>query len=197
MSRRTARGNRYGLVLTGLIVAIAGGLALARGFGAFADIDFFGTAAAHDPLLSATESDYTATHVWVWYVLAVIAVLVALWALRWLIVQMRSDRVRVLRIEPDRGRGSTNMRADALADALADEIDSYRGVDRAEVRVIGDPDRPRLHLVVGAERGSDLTTLRERIRTQALAHARQVLECDELPTLVTLRLDTADRSRTQ
>jgi hypothetical protein len=195
MSRRTARGNRYGIVLAGLVLLVGGGLGLARGFGALERIDFFGPARADAPLLSNVERDYAGTHVWVWYVLAAIAVVAAALALRWILVQMRSDRVRVIRLERDRRLGNTDLSARALLTALGDEVESYWGVHRADARLTGTSERPRLTLSVGVERDADLAALRTRITTEALPHAREALDREELPTLLTLRLDSADRRR--
>lgn len=195
MSRRTARGNHYGLTLTGLILLVGGGLALARGFDVLGRVTIFGSATAHGPLLSTTESSYAETHTWFWYAVAALAVIVALWALRWILVQTRSDRLRELHLERDRARGSTRLSTAALTDALQDEIETYRGVHRARARLTNKPSRPRLTLTVGAEENVDIGELRHRITSEAIPHARQVLDRDELPVLLTLRLDTASAQR--
>jgi hypothetical protein len=195
MTRRTARGNHYGLFLTGLILLVGGLLALARGLDWLTEISFFGPASANSSLLSPTETSYAKSHAWFWYVVAAIAVVVALWALRWILVQLRSERIRSFQLERDRRRGTTTLPSAALTDAVEDEVASYRGVHRAHARLTNKPNRPRLRLTVSAEHDVDLGDLRRRIQAEAVPHARAALDRDELPTLLTFRLDTAKARR--
>lgn len=189
MSRRTARGNRYGLTFAGLVLLAGGGLALARGFGAFGARD------NQRRLLSSTETHYAATHGWFWPVVAAVAGVVALACLRWLIAQTRSERLRGFQLEPDRSAGSTRMPAKALTDAVADEVADYQGVNRASARLTSDPSHPQLQLSVALAPRADPGQVRQRIEAEALAHARQAIDIEELPTLITLRLDAGSPQR--
>jgi len=90
-SRRTGRGNRYGLFLIGLVLLLGGGLALARSLGAFNHpVPLLGAASASSPLLSQPETDYVHGAAWFWPVLGVAAALLALICLRWLLTPLRT-----------------------------------------------------------------------------------------------------------
>lgn len=188
----TGRGNRSGLLLIGVVMLIGGGLALARGLGAFAhSVPVLGIAPATGPLLSHTEASYVHGAGWFWPVVAVLAAVVFLVCLRWLLSQLRTERVGTLQLEPDRDQGGTRITSEVVTDALEDEVGGYRGVHRVSARLANNPTDPQLHLTVGAERHADLARLRTRIQREAVPHLRGALELDRLPVRLTLRLDTA------
>jgi hypothetical protein len=121
-------------------------------------------------------------------VAAVVAVILALLALRWLIAVLSpAPHARNIVIAGDHSTGRTTLTAGALDDALTADIETYRGVHSARARVYGDSSAPRLHVTVGLDRDADLAALRHRIETSALEHARHALDEPQLP----IRLELA------
>jgi hypothetical protein len=133
-TKRTARGNRIGLGLLGLVLLVAGGAIVIRSTGLFGGV--LGPAA--DPVYS----DGTAAWVhdqrpWLWLTIAAVGVLVALLALRWLLVQLRSARLGRLMLDTDHADAPASGRADVPAGvvttAVGQEVDAYRGVQTIRV----------------------------------------------------------------
>jgi hypothetical protein len=87
MTNRTARGNRVGLAVTGLVLLTAGGYVLARSLGAF------GSTQARQPVYTDAEAGWIRTTIWIWPAVAAVGVMIAILALRWLIVQLRTERL--------------------------------------------------------------------------------------------------------
>ncbi len=189
MGPRAGLRNRLRLVIVGVLVFAGGGLALARGFGAFGD------RRAHSPLLTRTESSYAAHHGWFWPVVAALAIVVALLALRWLMLQLRRDRVHTLSLEADRSHGVTRLPASAAAAALEEEIGDYRGVRSAEAKLTRDPASPELTLIVALDDRADSGQLRRRVEGEALPNFRQALSLDELPTRLRWKVQSGKPKR--
>jgi hypothetical protein len=61
--------------------------------------------------------------------------------------------------------------------------------------VLGDPGDTRLIVTVAVLTTADIPALRERIETQALAHARQALGKSDLPIRMFLDVSRAEPSR--
>jgi len=199
MSSKTARGNRIGLAVVGVLLLAAGGYVLARSLGAF------GTEQA-DALVYAERSAswIHAQQPWIWITLAAIGVIVALLALRWLLVQLRTDRLgRIamdtdLALDPDDdgdlGAGRTTLPTSALTTAIGQEIDGYPGVRAVTVHVAGRPDRPELRLEVTIDSDADPARIRTRIVDEAIAHAKAALDAEFLPTLLLLAVNRPARN---
>jgi hypothetical protein len=193
---RTRRGNRLGLALVGIILFIGGSAAVARGAGLFGRAELGRHAVdAGARLLTVSETRYVDHAGWLWSVVAALAVLVALLCLRWLVVQARVERAGLLQVEADRTYGATTVDTSALVDAVEQEIAGYPGVARVRGRLSGDLASPELHLVIGLEEHASPPRIRQRVTDSALAHLRQALELDALPTRITLRVDAAGRRR--
>jgi hypothetical protein len=170
------RANRFLLALLGLLLLAAGTTALLAG------TDVFGRTVDRRGLLDNPVTGFVGDNTWFWPVAAVAAVVVALLALRWLITVLTpAPRAGNIAIAGDRSAGRTTLSAGALDDALTTEIETYRGVHTARARVYGDPGNPRLDVTIGLDQDADLTALRHRVETEALAHARQVLDDPDLP----------------
>jgi hypothetical protein len=172
------RTNRTVLTLLGLLL-LATGVA-----GIITSVGGFGTAFSHRTLFDNRVSRYIGDHGhWLWPLAAVLAAIIALLALRWLIALLfTGDRAGDLAVTTaDRTTGRTTLRPGALSNALTTEIESYRGVDSAKARVIGDAYRPELVVAVTANASTDLAALRHRIETVALAHARHAMDQPDLP----------------
>jgi hypothetical protein len=181
------RTNRIMLILFAIALIAAGVVGVLAGFGAL------GPVTKHGALLSNRVGAYFGRHGdWLWPVVAVLAGIVALLALRWLLALLFStDRTGDLPLTGDRSEGRTTLSAAALTDAVTAEIGSYPGVHSARARLIGDPLAPTLVITATLEESTDLSAVRRRIESHAVRHARQALDNPELP--VRLDLTTTDR----
>jgi len=205
MSSKTARGNRIGLAVVGVVLLAAGGYVLARSLGAF------GTAQADAPVYSErTASWIHAQHPWIWITLAAVGVIVALLALRWLLVQLRTERLGRIAMDTDLdadpqdtagpgytddlGAGRTALPTSALTAAIGQEIDGYPGVRAVTVHVAGRPDLPELRLEVTIDADADPARIRTRIVDEAIAHAKAALDTEFLPTQLLLAVNRPPRN---
>jgi hypothetical protein len=175
------RTNRFVLALLGLLVLAAGAAALTASLGGF------GTAFSRHALFANQVSAYIVRHgTWVWAAAAFICLLIALAALRWLLVLLVStDRAGDITIPGSKDHGTTALQPPALTG----EIETYHGVDAAKGRVIGDPSSPQIVITVTAKQTADLTALHHRLQAEALAHARHALGQADLP--IQLELDVS------
>ncbi len=180
--------NRTMLILFGLLVLLTGIGAMLLSVGVF------GTGRSHQTLLANGFGDFVGrSGHWLWPAAAVLSLIIVLLALRWIIALLVStDRVSDINVPSDKPHGRTMVRSGALSAALTREIETYRGVESARARVIGDESAPELVVTVTLLRSADPAQLRERIESKALAHARQVLDNAELP----IQLDLAVGTRT-
>ena len=185
------RTNRVMLLLFALLL-----IAVGLDAGA-ASLGVYGTGTAHSHLMDNPTGRYIgAQGAWLWPVAAVAALIIALLALRWLIALLFStDRSGDLVIQPSTGVGRTTLANGALTDAVVGEIESYRGVNSARARLIGDPEDPELVVTAGLQENADFTELRQRIETGALTHARQALGNMKLPTQLDLTITSKRTSR--
>ena len=87
-----------------------------------------------------------------------------------------------------RDAGTTRIHSDHAADALAADIESYDGVQRAAAALVGDRRRPEIHLDVTADDGADLAALRTRITDHALPRLRSALDIESGRADLVLRL---------
>jgi len=177
MNRRTARGNRLGLVIVGVILLAAGAFALGRGLGLIARLP------ADEPLLSMPERRMAQTTPWFWWAVAVGAVVVVVLAARWLAVQTRSGRVGVLRVD-----GDTRMPARVVARAVERDAEETAGVVRARAALVGSRTRPGLRLDLTADERADWPRLRRDVAGRVRDDLAASLELDELPTVVRVRM---------
>jgi hypothetical protein len=184
---RPARLNRGLLTLCGLLLLAGGAFTLARGLGLLPDLS------ATAPLVPSSAPPQA----WVPFIAAAAATIVGLLCLHWLAAQaLRRPKAGTWRLPSGPARGVTSLRTDTAATAIAEEIESYPGVNRTTASLAGSRQQPTLHLVVNADQHADITALRERIDDHALPRLRQALELDTLPADLLLRLDT-NRSTTR
>lgn len=182
MSNRTARGNRIGLAVVGLVLIAAAAVALARGLGLRRSL--FGRAA--DSVTNQRVRAFAADHMWLWIALAVVAILIALLALRWLVVQTRSESLGTLRLESDTRRGGTTLPAGALTAELRRDLDESLYPRRTSATLTGRSARPRLALTVTLEPDADPAAAKQRIQ-EALDRLRRAMETDRLTATVEIR----------
>ncbi|MDL4818546.1 alkaline shock response membrane anchor protein AmaP [Actinomadura opuntiae] len=182
MNRRTARGNRLGLILTGLALAAAGAAALARGLGAAPGL----LGASGAPVTDRAARDFADGHSWFWPAVAAATVTVGLLALRWLAVQARPNAVRDVRLELDPTRGTTTLPGRAVTAALEDDLSGGLDIRRADAVLSGTAAHPRLRLTVTLEPSADPAAAKHAVK-DALEHAAQALETSDLHAIVRLR----------
>ena len=198
MHRRTARGNRLGLAVTGLLLLAAGGALLLASRGLLgAGSDRAGLYPERARRLVADGSS------WLWPVLAAAALLLALACLRWLLVQPRTDRLRHVVVDTydrddrdDRddtdgalggpAPGRTRMPAHAVTDAIEDDLAALPGVRRATAALAGPPDAPELWLAVSTDADADLGRVRAAVVDRVVADARSFLDRPDLVAQVRL-----------
>ncbi len=186
---RPARLNRSLLALLGLVLTAAGAFVLAFGFGMLGAVlpGLDPTA----PLIAPTAG----VQPWVPYLAVAAMVVLGLLCLRWLIAQaLRRPKTGTWRLHDDRTRGITRIDADVAADALADDVETYPGVNEATADLTGTKLEPVLHLVVTTEQNTLIGPLRTRIAEHALARLRQALELEGLTADLLLRIDAAKPS---
>jgi hypothetical protein len=183
------RTNRVMLLLLALVLIAIGTAAGAASLGAF------GTATRHSPLIANPAGNFIgAQGGWLWPATALAAVIIVLLALRWLLTLLLStDRSGDLPITPGGSAGRTTLVARALTEAVAEEVESYRGVNTARARLLGDPTDPELVVTAALEETADFAALRQRIETAALTHARSAVGNPSMPTQLDLTV-TAKRS---
>jgi len=183
------RTNRVMLLLLALVLIAIGTAAGAASLGAF------GTATRHSPLIANPAGNFIgAQGGWLWPATALAAVIIVLLALRWLLTLLLStDRSGDLPITPGGSAGRTTVVARALTEAVAEEVESYRGVNTARARLLGDPTDPELVVTAALEETADFAALRQRIETAALTHARSAVGNPSMPTQLDLTV-TAKRS---
>ena len=175
------RTNRSALILLGLLSLLAGAAAMAISVGAL------GSARAKRPLLQNKVSTYVGAHgSWIWAAAAVVAVFLALVMLRWVTTLLLStDRSGDLDVQRDEnGGGSGSIRSAAVSQAMIAEVGVYRGVDSVKCRVLGDSDDPRLALTVVVDQADRLGSVRHRVESDAISHARQALDHPTMPVLL-------------
>jgi hypothetical protein len=185
------RTNRIMLLLLAVLLTAVGLDAGAASIGAF------GTATRHSPLMANPTGHFIgAQGDWLWPAAAVAALIVALLALRWLLALLFStDRSGDLLIHSGSPGGRTTLATGALTEAVAEEVESYRGVSSARARLIGDPEDPELVVTATLEETADFAALRQRIETGALTHARSTVGNPALPAKLDLTVTTKRSTR--
>jgi hypothetical protein len=78
---------------------------------------------------------------------------------------------------------------------VAEEVESYLGVESARARLIGNGRDPELVVTAALQETANLMALRERIETGALAHARSALDNPSLPIQLHLTVTSARAAR--
>ncbi|MGP3934895.1 hypothetical protein [Nonomuraea sp. KM88] len=181
MSGSIGRVNRWGLALVGLVLTVLGGLALARGLGAF------GTAGT--PIVDGGARGFFArTSPWIWWVVALVALAVALLALWWLLAQARGEPHGPLRVESG-PTGVTEVAPGGMAQAVADDVVSGPSVLSARADLVDARGSPSVRLRVVADESAPLYELSRHLSTVVLRHVRDALERDQVPAIARVSLE--------
>ena len=185
------RTNRIVLLLLALLLIAAG-----LGAGA-ASLGIFGIVTQHSRLMANPAGHFIGSQgAWLWPVAAAAAAILVVLALRWLLALLFStDRSGDLPIRSPGHAGRTILAAGALTDAVAEEIETYVGVDSARARLIGNGLDPELVVTATLVETADLTAVRHRIEAGALTHARSALDNPSLPIQLHLAVTTRPRAR--
>ncbi len=184
--------NRTMLLLLGLILLVGGVAALLTNQGVFSK------PLADKALFDNAISRYIGDNgTWLWPLFAVVCAVVALLCLRWIVALLTStDRAGDMTLPGDKAAGRTTVKGSAFTTALVTELETYRGVDSAHARLVGDDNTPDLVVGVTAMGSVDIGTLRRRVETEALAHARQALDRPDLPIRLDLDVSRKTPDRT-
>lgn len=178
MNDRINGVNRAVLALLGLLLLAGGGLGLAWSFGVFGS--------GRHPLLPPAVSDVFRTRSWIWWVIAVACLVLALLSLRWLLAQLRTDRIGRLDLTEDDRDGQLTVSAGALTDAVQTEVTGLRGVTAASAH-LRDRRGRRLTLTVELADYADIAEVRNALEERVVAHARQAIDDPVLPVDIELR----------
>jgi len=183
------RLNRGVLIVLSLILLGAGGYALARGYEAF------GEEQAEDEVLLEPVRDFVGRNQnWFWIVVLALCLIMAYLAVRWLVAQFRSPRLTEIDLTGEGSKGSTQLRAAGASDALANDIETYRGVSSASARLVDDGERPQVDVRVEVNDDADVPAVRAKIEEEALQRFCQALEVSGVDARLHLRLtDPAPR----
>lgn len=139
-----------------------------------------------DVLLTAHSRTRYRSHGWWWpVVIAVLAVLVLI-ALWWLLAQLRTRRLRQLRVDSGDGQGAL-LRGRALENVLTSESAAYDGVKWAGARLTGKRGDPHARLVLGLEPHANPQEVVEGLDASVLERARASAGMDALPAEARLR----------
>lgn len=187
MNRTRRRGNRLGLGLVGLLLTVLGGLALARGLRAMPQ----NWAPANEPLVNGPVREvFFRFTPWIWWLVALAAVVVALLGLRWLAVQGRRSLLRSLRVDGGPG-GVTEVSAGGVADAMAADVAASPAVISASAALTGTEKHPEVRLRLVADEESTMNAIREHLAGVAIPHMRTALDTDHVPAIAKVTLRTA------
>ncbi|WP_116247747.1 alkaline shock response membrane anchor protein AmaP [Nocardiopsis sp. FIRDI 009] len=186
MNRRSARGNRVGLVVVGALLMALGLAALAAGRGVL------GPDLAEEAILDARVREALGQR-WVPYAAVAVAFLTGFLALRWLLVQGMNDTVGrvVLDHDPD---GRVEMSESVARGALEQEVAEYPGVRRARARLTESAEAPHLRIALLLEEDADVTRVWERVRSEALKHLGEALDLERIPTVIRMSVAAPARS---
>lgn len=179
-ARKSARGNRLGLIIVGSVLLSAGLAALAVGQG------LFGAGPAGQVLLGSALLAVLDQQ-WVPYAAVALAFVIGFLALRWLMVQGLNDTVGRLSLERQRD-GRVEVGENVARGALEHEVTDYPGVRRARARLTESPQEPHLRLALTLEDDADVVGVWRRVRAEALSQLRRALELDNVPTIIRMSM---------
>ena len=127
--------------------------------------------------------------------LAVLGVILAVLGVAWLLAQIpRTNAARPFRLHDDASTGLTVCPPDVLADAVADEVRTYSGVNGASAVLRGTSRAPELTLKVSADDRTDLRGLLASIHTQAAQNLSTALDTPIAHLGVQLDIDRGKRT---
>ncbi|MEU4830452.1 hypothetical protein [Streptosporangium sp. NPDC023615] len=191
MDDTTARGNRLGLFLVGLTLLVLAALATARGAGVFPrDVAPAGT-----PLVDAPVREAFARYApRLWWVVAAGGIVLALFGLRWLLVQARRRSLDGMRLEGGPA-GVTEVDTGGVTDAASAEACAHPAITGATATMTGTERHPRVRMRVTLAGDAPMSAVREHLGEVVLPHMRQALESPDMPAVARVNVEDAPRSR--
>lgn len=181
-------GNRFGLLLIALVLIAAGVLSLLAGAGVF------GSTFQSMDVFPRSVTTWIDDQPWFWWAVGAVAVIVGLIALRWLIAQLRTNRVGGTHTVDDEADGRTTVHYSALAGAVGDEIEGWYGVRSAHASFRGSDRNPTCEITVTLDERGDLEEVRDRVQSQAVPHLRDALDDEAAPVEVRFTLAANQRA---
>ena len=174
--RQFATGlNRAWLIVLGVVLLVAGLATMAIGTG-IASRFVDASPGPDQPVLGTWVSTAFADTVAV-LGLAVLGLVVALLALRWLSAQLpRTNAAAPLRLTDNPVTGLTVCAPSVLTDAVVADVLTLDGVTDADAVLRGTADAPELTLRITADDRTDVTTLLAEVRATAVEHLETALE---------------------
>jgi hypothetical protein len=190
MGARADRLNRVLLALLGLLLLAAGAAVLLAGSG------LLGDDVSRRRLVHPQVSDFVARHdQWLWPVVAVLALLLSLLALRWLLLQLQTDRIDAVDLTQFRRSGETHVDAAAVTSALVEAVEQCPGVDSGTARLVRVRGRAQLLLHVRLADRADLAATREQLAHGPIRELAQALGEDSPEVVVELEPSTKGSAR--
>lgn len=164
--------NRTVFTLLGILLIAAGAYGVARGYGAF------GSTQAEEPLLTGGITGFFGRiDDWFWPVVALVALILAYLAYRWLKAQLTpTPSVSDLDLTRDPAEGRTTLRASGLTSALSDDIERDPTVRSAHVRMLENGGSPEVDVDLDVSEDATLGEVRRRIETEVLGRFSSALE---------------------
>ncbi|MGI8870948.1 MAG: hypothetical protein ACR2F6_19425 [Mycobacteriales bacterium] len=189
MRNRTNRLDRILLVLLGAVVLLAGA------GGVLLRLGVFGASWKHRPIIEQNTTDFFNRHEsWLWWAIGGGALVIAVLAIYWLIVQLRTERIGNVDLGPAVD-GENTLASSALADAVRREAENVEGVARARARLVHESAQPQLRLAVALREDADLGAVQRALDTDVLAHAREAIGRETLPTWLRVEVDATEAPR--
>ncbi|MEX2626581.1 MAG: hypothetical protein WD225_06835 [Ilumatobacteraceae bacterium] len=179
--------NRFMLLIVGLISAVAGGLGLAVGEGAFDDLDR--PATVYDDVRREIVDDPA---LWLAVVLGgatLVLVLALVWACRQFTSRPGGPHLSTVVLDAGR-RGRTTLEPVRLARAIAGDLETIDGVRNAKVRILSTGKEPSMRAQLEVDRLVDPDELLKRTEPALERAARSF---DAATVDARIRMDFADR----
>ena len=173
----STRTNRSVLLFLGLLLTIAGGCGLAVSFGGF------GVPAQQRGVLEPARS-FAAMHDWFWLVMAAACLVIAVLALLWLRAQLATDRLHTIDVEADTSRGATSLAASAVERACSAELQSRRGIARADAVMLGTTYDQRLALHIALDGRESLRVIHAGVQSDVVPKIRSAVDNHVLPVAI-------------
>ncbi|WP_093801472.1 alkaline shock response membrane anchor protein AmaP [Streptomyces sp. Wb2n-11] len=177
--------NRVLLGLVGLLLLALGGAVLAAGTGASVP-SWWPFDGPDDVLLSEADRTRWRDAGWWWPAVIAALALLVLFALWWLLAQLRRARLAEVLVDSGDGEGAV-VRGRALENVLADEAQTLDGVERARVTLTGRRQAPRARVALRLPPHAQPAGTLSGFTQGPLAHARASARLDSLPAEVRLR----------
>lgn len=196
MSTRSRAAVARPVGLDRILIALLGVLLLAGGAAVLlVGTGVFGAGRATRPVVDPIAVGWVSGHRPLVLGIAVaLGFLVFVLGLGWAVRSIRPEPKPDVVLDHSPTRELT-VTSSALSEAVRADAENVTDVDRARVRLVGDPDNPALRITLWLRQGANLRTVWNELDSQVLGRAREALGVDTLPAAVRIELDAADRQR--